>query len=192
MEKITQGWMQMSRTQAMAHVSVEEGKKRMDESERLLSRKRWRLVSHALVAPSTAESIALHCGVSIHGVHTLISRENRYGLAARETTGKGGRRREHLSLEQERQLLESCVEHAKQGEGVVLADIHHASETAVGHAVAERTVSRLLKRHGWRKLTPRPRHPKASKHGQEAFKKTVRPLWLTPSQPSWRETPVLR
>lgn len=65
--------MQMSVTKAMAHFSVEEVKKRMDESERLLYRKRWRIVYHALVAPATADVIALHCGVSTPVVHTLIS-----------------------------------------------------------------------------------------------------------------------
>src|SRR2546426_8945170 len=32
----------------------------------------------------------------------------------------------------------------------------------------------LLGRHGWRKLMPRPTHPKASKEAQEQFKKTLR------------------
>jgi hypothetical protein len=33
-------------------------------------------------------------------------------------------------------------------------------------------VYRLLHRHGWRKLGPRPRHPKAQPAVQERFKKT--------------------
>ncbi|HEY1348958.1 MAG TPA: hypothetical protein VGF67_04965 [Ktedonobacteraceae bacterium] len=64
----------MSVTKAIAHFSVEEVKKRMDEAERPLSRKRWRIVYHALVDPSTAAMIAIHCGVSEQTVHTLISR----------------------------------------------------------------------------------------------------------------------
>lgn len=182
--------MHMSVTKAKAHFSVEEVKKRMDEAERLLYRKRWRIVYHALVAPNTADVIALHCGVSIHVVHTLISRYNRYGLAAIETAGKGGRRREHLSFEEEEAFLESFVEQATQGKVVIIAEMHEAYEAAVGHSVAKSTLYRLLKRHGWRKLTPRPRHPKASKRAQEAFKKTSRPTWLTPLQPSWQETPA--
>ncbi|HEY6406604.1 MAG TPA: winged helix-turn-helix domain-containing protein, partial [Ktedonobacteraceae bacterium] len=43
----------------------------------------------------------------------------------------------------------------------------------VGHEVAESTIYRLLGRHGWRKLMPRPTHPKASKEAQEQFKKTL-------------------
>ena len=40
-------------------------------------------------------------------------------------------------------------------------------------AVARSTVYRLLERHGWRKIVPRPRHPKADVAAQAAFKKTA-------------------
>ena len=40
-----------------------------------------------------------------------------------------------------------------------------------GKAVARSTVYRLLERHGWRKVVPRPRHPKADVAAQAAFKK---------------------
>jgi hypothetical protein len=39
-------------------------------------------------------------------------------------------------------------------------------------ALAASTVYRMLDRHGWRKLVPRPRHPKADVAAQAAFKKT--------------------
>ena len=47
-------------------------------------------------------------------------------------------------------------------------------ETRVGHAVDDSTIYRLLNRHGWRKLMPRPRHPKADPQAQEQFKKTLK------------------
>jgi len=31
----------------------------------------------------------------------------------------------------------------------------------------------MLERHGWRKIAPRPSHPKADPQAQEAFKKTL-------------------
>lgn len=64
----------MSVTKAAPHFSVEEVKKSMDEAQHPLYRKRWRIMYHALVAPSTAKEIALHCGVSKDTVHQLISR----------------------------------------------------------------------------------------------------------------------
>jgi hypothetical protein len=45
------------------------------------------------------------------------------------------------------------------------------------------TISRLLKRHGWRKPVPRPIHPKAQAEAQQEFKKTLRPAWKPPSRP---------
>jgi Winged helix-turn helix len=42
-----------------------------------------------------------------------------------------------------------------------------------GTRVAESTIYRLLDRHGWRKLMPRPKHPKASPEAQEQLKKTL-------------------
>jgi hypothetical protein len=42
-----------------------------------------------------------------------------------------------------------------------------------GQAPSDSTVYNLLHRHGWRKLMPRPFHPKRDLAAQNAFKKTV-------------------
>jgi transposase len=53
----------------------------------------------------------------------------------------------------------------------------------------ERTVERkvskdyaydLLHRHGWRKVSPRPEHPKVNKEEQEEFKKNYLSSWRPP------------
>jgi Winged helix-turn helix len=41
----------------------------------------------------------------------------------------------------------------------------------VQHEVHIDTIYRLLHRHGWRKLAPRARHPKANQEEQDAFQK---------------------
>jgi transposase len=48
-----------------------------------------------------------------------------------------------------------------------------AYEKAIGHATSDSTVYNLLHRHGWRKLMPRPHHPKRDLAAQNAFKKTA-------------------
>ncbi|MGH2510489.1 MAG: helix-turn-helix domain-containing protein [Rhabdochlamydiaceae bacterium] len=164
----------MNGTKASHHFSVEEVKKKMDEAARPLYRKRWRIIYHALVDPQPAEVIALHCGVAKDTVHKLISRYNRFGLTAIETPGKGGRKRFYLTLEQEKQFLQPFFEQAAKGEIATCAKIHAAYEACIGGSVDESTIYRLLARHGWRKIIPRPRHPKAEKEQQEAFKKTSR------------------
>ncbi|MFL5660184.1 MAG: winged helix-turn-helix domain-containing protein [Ktedonobacteraceae bacterium] len=50
----------------------------------------------------------------------------------------------------------------------------------MGHEVNKSTISRLLKRHGWRKPVPRPLHPKANPEAQAQFKKTSRPRLRQP------------
>jgi 5-formyltetrahydrofolate cyclo-ligase len=43
----------------------------------------------------------------------------------------------------------------------------------IGHEVDDSTIYRLLNRHGWRKLMPRPRHPQADLQAQTQFKKNL-------------------
>ena len=144
----------------------------MNEAPRSLYRKRWRIIYHALVDPQPAEEIALHCGIAKDTVHKLISRYNRFGLAAIETPGKGGRKRFYLTIEQEKQFLEHFFERAAKGEIATCAEIRVAYEARIHGSVDESTIYRLLARHRWRKIVPRPKHPKAEQEKQEAFKKT--------------------
>jgi hypothetical protein len=93
--------------------------------------------------------------------------------AAVETPGKGGRRHEYLTLEEEKQFLAAFFAQAEEGLIATTAEIWRAFETRVGHPVDDSTIYRLLDRHGWRKLMPRPRHPKADPQAKEQFKKTL-------------------
>jgi transposase len=163
----------MSRvTKAAEHLSVDEVRKRMQSDPRPLYRQRWLIIYNALVDPRTAEEIAQHCGVKKVTVQQLISRYNRFGISAVETKGKGGRRREYLTFEQEKQFLEPFFTQAKKGKITTVAELHRAFEERVEHKVDESTIYRLLQRHHWRTVVPRPRHPQVREEVQEAFKKT--------------------
>jgi transposase len=159
-------------TKASAHLSVEEVKYRLKTDPRPWCRQRWLIIYNALVEPRKAEDIARHCGVSKATVHQVISTYNRLGIEAVETAGKGGRRHEYLSMQDERQFLAPFFERAEAGEIATAAEVQCAFEAQIGHEVEESTIYRLLHRHGWRKLMPRPKHPQASKEAQELFKKT--------------------
>lgn len=89
-----------------------------------------------------------------------------------ETPGKGGRRHQYLTLEEEEQFLALFFAQAEHGEIATVREIHCAFEERVGHPVDDSTIYRLLHRHGWRKCMPRPKHPKADPHLQEQFKTT--------------------
>ena len=164
-------------TRAAAHLTLEEVKKRMTTDPRPLYRQRWLIIYNALMAPRKAEEIARHCGVSKATVHAVISSYNRLGVAAVETAGKGGRRSGYLSLQEERAFLAPFFERAERGELATTEEIWRAFEARVGHEVDDSTIYRLLARHGWRKLMPRPRHPQADRQAQEQFKKTLRRRW---------------
>jgi transposase len=157
------------RTRAAFHLSIEEVKERMMNDPHSLYRKRWFIIYNALVDPREAKEIAKHTGVSVATVHKLISSYNKLGVAAVETVGKGGRRNAYMTFEEEQELLLPFFERARQGEITTIALIKQTFEERVGHKVDETTISRLLDRHEWRKLVPRPFHPKADKEEQRRF-----------------------
>lgn len=158
-------------TRAAEHLPMEEVKNRLKTDLRPWCRQRWLIIYNALIEPRKAEEIARHCGVSKATVHDVISCYNRLGVAAVETAGKGGRRRQYLTLEEEKEFLAPFFTQAQTGEIATVAQIWQAFEKRVGHEVDDSTIYRLLNRHGWRKRMPRPRHPKADPQVQEQFKK---------------------
>src|SRR5712692_4048997 len=161
-------------TRAAAHLTLEEVKIRMRTDPRALYRQRWLIIYNALAQPRKAEEIARHCGVSKATVHQVISTYNRLGVVAVETPGKGGRRHQYLRREEEEQFLAPFFARAEAGEIATVRQIWQAFETRVGEKVDDSTIYRLLDRHGWRKLMPRPRHPKADPQAQAQVKKTVK------------------
>jgi transposase len=164
-------------TRVASHLSVDEVKKRMSTHAHSGVRQRWWIIYNALVAPRKAEEIALHTGVSATTVHRVIATYNRLGPEALETSGKGGRRHQYLTLQEEQAFLAPFFRQAECGGIATVAQIQHAFEERIGHEVDDSTIYRLLKRHGWRKLMPRPRHPKADPQTQEQFKKNFLRRW---------------
>ena len=84
----------------------------------------------------------------------------------------GGRRYGYMTIEQERQFLSQFLDQASDGGILVVSKIKRALETLVGRKIAKTTVYRMLDRHDWRTIIPRPRHPKSNTEAQEGFKKT--------------------
>lgn len=122
---------------------------------------------------SSASEIAQLLGWSRATVHVIHSRWAKEGEAIFDLGGRGGRHHQHLSIEQEAQLLAPFVAQANAGGMLKVTEIQRAYEERVGKSVAPSTIYRLLDRQGWRKVVPRPRHPKANRAGQAAFKKTA-------------------
>lgn len=175
-------------TRAKESLSVEEIDQRIKTSTEAWRIRRWMIIRHALVSPQPAAEIALRLGVAKQTVHNLISLYNRKGASAVETPGKGRRQRAYMSLSEERHFLEQFFSQSAKGQVPTVRERHDALEEQLQQPVAKSTVYRLLKRHHWRKVAPRPRHPQADPSEQETFKKT----FLPKSKQYFQNVPLMR
>lgn len=122
-----------------------------------------------MIQPAIAEAM----GVSLSTVNRAHMAYDHCGLEALKSKPSGGRKRENMTLGGEKILLARFAKAAGAGEMLNIHDLKAAYEKAIGHATSNSTVYNLLVRHGWRKLMPRPFHPKHDIAAQNAFKKTV-------------------
>jgi len=138
---------------------------------------RWHIIYTALIQPRKAEEIARCVGVSKRLVQKIIPSYNKDGIQAIEIKSSGGRYHAYMSEEEEKLFLEPFYQKAERGYLTTAKEIHRAYEEQIGHKIHKTTIYDILKRHGWRKILPRGRHPKADIEAQETFKKTsLKPL----------------
>jgi transposase len=121
-----------------------------------------------------ANQVAQALGWRPTSVRRLQAQYLRRGEALWPRPGRGGRRHQNLTPGEEARLLAGFLGRAERGGLLEVSRVQEAYEQAVGHAVPKSTVYRMLGRHGWRKLAPRPRHPQADAARQQTFKKTPR------------------
>ncbi len=158
-------------TRAAPHLSAEELKTKWKLDPRPWCRQRWLIIYNALVDPREAADIAKHTGTTVAMVHQVIASYNRLGVAAVEMPGKGGRRHQYVTWAEEQAFLAPFFSRAERGEIATAGEIQRAFEAQVGHEVHKSTISRLLKRHRWRKPVPRPVHPKRVPKHKSSLKK---------------------
>lgn len=159
-------------TRVAPHLTLDEVKQKLDTATKPWLRQRWLVIYTALLDPRPAAEIAGQMGVSRPFVSKISSLYKRFGPQGLETVGPGGRRNEYLSKDEEVAFLATFIERAAQGEIVTARLIKEAFEQLLEHEVDESTIYRLLQRHQWRKVMPRPMHPESDPKTQEDFKKT--------------------
>ena len=118
------------------------------------------------------DAIAQTVGLSVSHVRRVWSDYLRGGLGAAQGRPKGGRHHQNLSVPQEQALLARHGQQAQAGALVTVANLQRRYQARVGHAVPASTVYRVLARHQWRQVQPRPKHPKDNPRARRAFKKT--------------------
>lgn len=119
----------------------------------------------------TQLAIAAAMGVSLSTVNRAHMAYDRGGIKALKPKPIGGRQRENMTLSEEEALLAQFGRAAGAGEILNIHDLKAAYEQAIGHPTSNSTVYNLLARHGWRKLMPRPFHPRRDLAAQDDFKK---------------------
>ena len=122
-----------------------------------------------MAQPAIAEAM----GVSLSTVNRAHMTYDHGGIKALKPKPSGGRQRENMTVAEEKALLARFANAAGAGEMLNIHDLKRAYEQAIGHGTSNSTVYNLLDRHGWRKLMPRPFHPKRDVDAQNAFKKTA-------------------
>ena len=115
--------------------------------------------------------IAEITGMRINSISQLCRRYREQGLEEFMRI-KWTSHRHALTIEKEREILARFEEAAAAGQEVTVRDIKAAFDAERGKDTGHSYVYGVLKRHGWRKVMPRSRHPKAaSEEACEASKK---------------------
>jgi len=178
----------MKKTIVFDHLTANELRNKMNESQSRQQFQRWQVIYLALTRNYPTEEIAGIVGISPGTVHQWVHLYNHKGAEALDLQGRGGRRSAFLSWEEEESLLADLREKATLGEFPISHGIRDKVEKQLRHPVSKDYAYDLLKRHGWRKIAPRPRHPRKNLAAQEEFKKKSRFLWKPPQRLSNRRT----
>ncbi len=175
-------------TKAKSHLSREEVMEKIKNTRGFREMQKLLVIYNAIVDPRPAGEIALHTGLARQTVHNMVSEYNRTGEAFLKKPGRGGRRKAYLTPEEEQRILKRFEALAFTGQVATAAGIQTAFEKCVGHEVSRSTVYRMMQRHGWRKVMPRPTHVDKKPEEQEIFKKNSRHRFGKSSHPYRKKT----
>lgn len=96
---------------------------------------------------------------------------NKHGIEGLISKKKGGRRRETMSVINEKNFLNKLVNDAAAGVIVTAGKIRLKLSHMLSKTISQSYVYDFLKRNKWRKVAPRPQNPKSSKNIRDDFKK---------------------
>lgn len=162
----------MSRSYNVINIEAKKVKQLMHAANTKDEFRRYQALYLRLSNQMPTPDIAQITGLSISHIYKIHSLCFRHGVSALISKPKGGRRRSCLSLEAEKALLLEIENKAIKGGVVEISKVRKLFEEKVGGRIGKNTAYRLLHRHGWRKIVPRPYHPKQKADAIDTFKKT--------------------
>ena len=140
--------------------------------------KRWQIIYHIKNFSVDAQYLSEITGYSKVTVYSIVQSFNNNDTLDVGIKPKGGRRRELMSIEEEKALMDSLTDKALRGQILSEKDIHKIVEQKLNRSVSDDYIWDLFKRNGWTKHSPRPHHPQRDAQKQEEFKKNSRAIWL--------------
>lgn len=153
-------------------------KEKMKSALTLSDYKRWQIIYHVSSYAVNAEYLSDITGYSKANVYAIVQQYNNSKKKDVTSKQKGGRRRSLMSVEDERQLMNSLESKALQGQILSGKDLRKIVEQKVNKIVSDDYIWDLFKRNGWTKHSPRPHHPNKEVEKQEEFKKNSKTIWL--------------
>jgi transposase len=131
----------------------------------------WLRVEQGLSTAEISRALGWHVNTVRFTQKDFIER----GILALGEGKRGGRHRQLMSPEEEASFFKEFEDKAQAGHILVANEIKDALEKRLGRSVHKTTVYRMMKRQAWRKVAPRPTHPKRDEKAVEAFKKGASP-----------------
>jgi transposase len=151
-------------------ISENEAKYYMDTAKDKDTYRRWQTI-WLFASGMDIKEIPAIVQVSLMTVYKTIHRYNDGGPKAMETKKRGGRQWGKTTLEKEKEILDELINDSTKGLVVTAKMIKTKAEEVLQKPASIWYAYDMLQRHGWRKVIPRPVHPKADKEAQEEFKK---------------------
>ena len=170
----------MKRLSIVPHFTDESLAEIMNAQSAVRSFKDWQIIYFMQTNPGKQiKEIAQMLCVSRSKILRSVQLYNQFGENWRPCVQLGGRResRCHLSLEDEKLLMQSLENDALTGKFLTFKHIKHHVEDRVGKEVSDDYIWDLFSRHGWKKKVPRPYHPKADQQAQDEYKKNSLKIW---------------
>ncbi|MDS5205050.1 IS630 family transposase [Streptococcus pneumoniae] len=128
--------------------------------------KRLQIVIFRLMGKSYKEIIELlDCNQTT--IWRNVKKYEEFGLDSLLQETRGGRNHAYMTVEEEKAFLARHLKATEAGEFVTIDALFQAYKKELGRSYTRDAFYQLLKRHGWRNITPRPEHPK---------KQTLKPL----------------
>ena len=122
------------------------------------------------------EEIGAKLDLTSGRVSHLVSEYKRAGLEEYIRNKYDGNHRS-MTYKEEQTILDSFAAAAEAGQIITVKEIKAAFDEKLGRDTGRGYIYMLLKRHGWRKVKPRPKHPQRASDEEIAASKKLSPGW---------------